>query len=282
MLITTSNHNGKWLGNDSNDGNDGDGDSDNGGYNGGGCNGGGCNGGGCNGGGCNGGGCNGGCNGGGCSDDNDDDNLSVMEAVIEAPLYTSEYADLTLLVGEDATEFQVHRGIVTLYSKFFKVVCQNPNFREGQERVIRLPELDAETVKRLLQWFYQAPLEIPSDIISDDGYEVTINLLNAADFLEIDDVIKMITDATEDYFTKCDSWSPDREEARADEQKKVDLLCRVYELGGKIDANCFKRYLGALKKSHNTGLFMNMVKELEDCHHALFQDIMVALYANVG
>ncbi|KAF3934628.1 hypothetical protein ABW20_dc0102328 [Dactylellina cionopaga] len=198
---------------------------------------------------------------------------------IDAPLYPSQDADLTLLVGLDENEFKVHSNIVTAHSKFFKIICRNLNFREGVEKLVRLPEMDAETMKRLLPWFYREPLDLPEDMICDEGYEIVINLLNASDFLEIAAIVKIITETTQSYLERCHSWSSDRDQAAADEQKKIDLLCRIYECGGKVDGNCLKKYMQALKESRYLGLFMNMVNEIEDCHEALFKDIMVALYA---
>ncbi|KAF3908880.1 hypothetical protein AA313_de0203778 [Arthrobotrys entomopaga] len=200
---------------------------------------------------------------------------------VDASLYTPEDADLTLRVGADSKEFKVHRNIMTVDSKFFKVVCNNPNFREGRDQLVKLPEIDEDTATRLLRWFYQEPLDVPTDIISDDGYAIFINLLNAADFLEIDNVIAILKNATEEYFRKCKSWRKDRERAREEEQRKVDLMCRVYECGVKIDGDVLKWYLRRLKKVHNLGMFMDMVWEIEDCHHALFEDIMVGLYSTV-
>ncbi|KAK6524099.1 hypothetical protein TWF694_005762 [Orbilia ellipsospora] len=202
---------------------------------------------------------------------------------VDAPLYTPDYADLTLLVGTDPSikEFKIHRHIVTVNSKFFKVICNNPNFKEGREQIVKLPEVDVDTAHRLLRWFYQEPLDLPDDIISDEGYPVMINLVNAADFLEIERVIVILRDATAGYLKHCSKWSEDRELAKEEEQRKVDLMCRIYECGVKIDGAVINRYLRRLKRRHKLGMFMDMVSAIEDCHHALFEDIMVALYATV-
>ncbi|KAK6330418.1 hypothetical protein TWF696_003515 [Orbilia brochopaga] len=215
------------------------------------------------------------------ADDGRDQSLSEHPVDINAPLYTSQYTDLTLLIGEEATKFCVHRNILTIHSEFFQVACGNPNFKESAEQLVRLPEVDVETMTNILRWCYQAPLAIPEDMVSDVGYETVRNLLDAADYLNIQGVFRLVTRAVDDYLYRCSKWRSDREDAAADEQKKVDLLCRIYDYGGKMEDDCLRKYLNSLKESHNLGLFMNMVKELEDCHPKLFRDIMVALYSTV-
>ncbi|KAK6498170.1 hypothetical protein TWF506_004409 [Arthrobotrys conoides] len=195
--------------------------------------------------------------------------------------FRNKEPDLTILVGEEEKKFQVHNKLFVSKSKFFKAACSTSHFREGVERLVRLPEIDVESMKRLIGWFYESHLVLPTDIISDEGYEITLNLLNAADFLEIPIVISIITKATQNYIWKCNSWKEDADEAAADEQKKVDLMCRLYECGGKIDAVRLNAYLSNLRDSHKMGLFINAVKEVEDCHPGFFNDTMVAVYSTV-
>ncbi|KAK6347496.1 hypothetical protein TWF718_005337 [Orbilia javanica] len=204
------------------------------------------------------------------------------EASITGTSDTNTDPDLTIQVGEEGKRFQVHKDLFMAKSKFFKAAaCSSSHFREGVERLVRLPEIDVESMKRLIRWFYEAYLDLPTDIISDEGYEITLNLLNAADFLEIPVVINIITKATQNYIWKCKTWKRDMEEATADEQKKVDLMCRLYECGGKIDAERLNAYLENLRDAHKMGLFINAVKEVEDCHPEFFNDTMVAVYSTV-
>ncbi|EWC46658.1 hypothetical protein DRE_04145 [Drechslerella stenobrocha 248] len=204
-----------------------------------------------------------------------------MLSTIDAPLYTTQYTDLKIYAGEEAREFDVHRHILAVHSEFFKVACQNPHFKEGAEQVIRLPTVDAGTMTRLLRWFYQGPLELPSDWTSDDSYDRIMDMLNSADYLGIPTLVKAISEATPSYLRANSQWHADRGIAIAEEQKKVDFLSRLYECGGNIEIKFLKEHLNALKKSRNLGLFMGVVKDLEGCHEALFGDIMVALYATV-
>ncbi|KAF3228526.1 hypothetical protein TWF191_002382 [Orbilia oligospora] len=190
--------------------------------------------------------------------------------------YKKKESDLTVLVGQEERKFEVHTRLFAAKSKFFKAACSTSHFREGVEHLVRLPEIDVESMKRIVAWFYDSRLTLPTDIFSDEGYEITLNLLNAADFLEIPIVINIITKATQNYIWKCNSWKEDAEEAAADEQKKVDLMCRLYECGGKIDAIQLNAYLKNLRDSHKMGLFINAVKEVEDCHPGFFNDTMVA------
>ncbi|RVD89378.1 uncharacterized protein DFL_000389 [Arthrobotrys flagrans] len=203
------------------------------------------------------------------------------EATTTGTSYQNADPDLTVLVGEEGKKFQVHGQLFVAKSKFFKAACSTSHFREGVEHLVRLPEINAESMTRLIRWFYDAHLDLPTDIISDEGYEITLNLLNAADFLEIPMVINIITKATQNYIWKCNSWKEDVEEAAADEQKKVDLMCRLYECGGEIDTVRLNAYLENLRESHKMGLFINAIKEVEDCHPGFFNDTMVAVYSTV-
>ncbi|KAK6495128.1 hypothetical protein TWF481_003156 [Arthrobotrys musiformis] len=189
--------------------------------------------------------------------------------------------DLTILAGEEEEEFKVHKRLFISKSKFFKAACTKSRFREGQERLVRLPEIDGECMSRLIRWFYDSRLDVPADIISDEGYTITLDLLNAADYLQLPIVIRILTRAVQNYIWKCNAWKKDADEAFADEQKKVDLMCRLYECGGRIDGERLNAYLRNLRGAHKMGLFMNAVKEVEDCHPGFFQDTMVAVYSTV-
>ncbi|KAF3908815.1 hypothetical protein ABW21_db0209483 [Orbilia brochopaga] len=200
---------------------------------------------------------------------------------IDAPLYSSQYSDFTLLVGEEATKFCVHRIILTVQSGFFKVVCANTNFKEGVEQLARLPEIDVETMTNILRWFYQAPLGIPEDLISDDGYEKFKSLLDAANYLDIESAIGLLSKAMNDYLLKGYRRPRDKKDILVCETRKVDLLCRIYTYGSKMEDGTLAQYITSLKFSRQLGVFMNTVKELDDCHATLFRDIMVALYSMV-
>ncbi|KAK6519051.1 hypothetical protein TWF281_003740 [Arthrobotrys megalospora] len=195
--------------------------------------------------------------------------------------YTNVNPDLIIIVGEVQKKFRVHKDLLIAKSKFFKAACSTSHFREGVENIVRLPEIDPESMVRLVRWFYNVELGLPEDITVEDGYEITLNLLNAADFLEVPAVVTIITRATQNYIWKCNSWKGDAEEAAEDEQKKVDLMCRLYECGGKIDRECLHSYFENLKESHKMGLFVNALKEVEDCHPDFFNDTMVAVYSTV-
>ncbi|KAK6329828.1 hypothetical protein TWF730_006124 [Orbilia blumenaviensis] len=210
-----------------------------------------------------------------------DVNEGLATPSINGASYTNTDPDLTIIVGQEQKKFQVHKDLFISKSKFFKAACSNSHFREGVENLVRLPEIDSESMIRLRQWFYETNLPLPTDIILDDGYEITLNLLNAADFLEIPAVITIITKATQNYIWKCNSWKGDPGEAAEDEQKKVDLMCRLYECGGKIDRERLKAYLNNLKEGHRMGLFVNALREVEDCHPDFFNDTMTAVYSTV-
>jgi hypothetical protein len=65
---------------------------------------------------------------------------------------------VTVLVGAEEKRFILHQDLVCAKSKFFKVACSN-RWREGQERIVRLPEAEAATFKVYSTWIYSGDIE---------------------------------------------------------------------------------------------------------------------------
>ncbi|KAM0717913.1 hypothetical protein Q7P37_006245 [Cladosporium fusiforme] len=74
---------------------------------------------------------------------------------ISQPEQSNDYSStVKILVGEKEKPFVAHRDIICDKSKFFRAACSK-NWRESQERVVRLPEVDEETFHSYLDWIYR-------------------------------------------------------------------------------------------------------------------------------
>lgn len=71
------------------------------------------------------------------------------------------YSDdlITVLVGSEDEKFVVHKSAVCKNSKFFQAACGR-EWKEGQERVIRLPEADPEVFNVYAHWAYTETLDM--------------------------------------------------------------------------------------------------------------------------
>lgn len=64
---------------------------------------------------------------------------------------------VTVFVGEEKKRFILHQNAVCARSKFFKAACSN-RWREGQERVVQLPEVEVTTFQSYCHWIYSDDL----------------------------------------------------------------------------------------------------------------------------
>lgn len=60
---------------------------------------------------------------------------------------------ITVLVGSEEKRFMLHQDAVCAQSKFFQAACSN-KWREGQEKVVRLPEVEPVHFKVYCDWIY--------------------------------------------------------------------------------------------------------------------------------
>jgi len=68
---------------------------------------------------------------------------------------------ITVLVGENKKRFILHQNAVCDKSKFFKAACSK-QWLEGQERIVRLPEVDEVTFQAYFRWIYSGDVQEPT------------------------------------------------------------------------------------------------------------------------
>jgi hypothetical protein len=64
---------------------------------------------------------------------------------------------ITILVGSEEQSFMVHQDLICDKSRFFKAACSD-HWREGQDRVVRLPNIDPIAFKAYCGWVYSGEL----------------------------------------------------------------------------------------------------------------------------
>ncbi|EGX44518.1 hypothetical protein AOL_s00188g186 [Orbilia oligospora ATCC 24927] len=101
---------------------------------------------------------------------------STLARLLESALFT----DVKVFAGPKRQEFNLHRGVLSVNSEFFKIACQRDRFKEGNSGEIELPEIKAEVFSLVVTWLYDGGFTFP-----DDYPEIVIEVYRAAEFLQI-------------------------------------------------------------------------------------------------
>ncbi|KAF3129163.1 hypothetical protein TWF569_010601 [Orbilia oligospora] len=101
---------------------------------------------------------------------------STLARLLESALFT----DIKVFSGPERQEFNLHRGILSVNSEFFKIACQPGRFKEGNSGEIELPEIKAEVFSLVVTWLYDGGFTFPGDYP-----EIVIEVYRAAEFLQI-------------------------------------------------------------------------------------------------
>ena len=64
---------------------------------------------------------------------------------------------ITILVGPEEAKFTAHKDVLCARSEFFKIACSK-NWREGQEKVVPLPEVEEETFQTYMDLVFNLPI----------------------------------------------------------------------------------------------------------------------------
>lgn len=77
---------------------------------------------------------------------------------------------ITVLVGREEQQFILYQDVVCAKSKFFKAACSK-KWREGQEKVVRLPEVQPDNFKAYCGWLYSGQCPEPICTKDSDAYQ---------------------------------------------------------------------------------------------------------------
>ncbi|KAF3927915.1 hypothetical protein ABW20_dc0106917 [Dactylellina cionopaga] len=103
---------------------------------------------------------------------------TTCENLLEDPCFS----DITVYVGEKEKEYKLHRNILSVGSSYFKVVCKEGAFREGNERVVKIPDTDSDAFDIILKWLYSGEYSLPEEKVDRDAFCL---VLKAADYFGI-------------------------------------------------------------------------------------------------
>ena len=92
--------------------------------------------------------------------------------------FRPRFSDVTLLVGE--TRIPAQRHVLAAFSDYFRAMFEWPELTESAESEIRLEDLDADAVERVVGFCYTSAIEI-----SEENVEA---LLEVACFLQVEEI----------------------------------------------------------------------------------------------
>jgi hypothetical protein len=84
-------------------------------------------------------------------------------------------------VGSVERSFIVHADVICVKSKFFRAACSE-RWKEGQEKLVHLPEVDPEIFQRYVDWAYCDTLVADDDI--SDAVHMSVKLYLLGDLLD--------------------------------------------------------------------------------------------------
>ncbi|KAK4542310.1 hypothetical protein LTR36_006963 [Oleoguttula mirabilis] len=151
--------------------------------------------------------------------------------------------EVTVLVGPEEKRYVVHKAIISNHSKFFKAACA-ANFKEGREKIIRLPEVDIEAFRSYAQWAYSGEVVVASDEeISADAFGVVrgtrlAKLYVLAEFLGDTFLRNTVVDQLRTLHTSCETGPGTAEIIIAFEDVPAESTLRRLVLGWYLDKAC--------------------------------------------
>lgn len=114
-----------------------------------------------------------------------------------------------MLVGEQEHRFQVHKDTICEKSKFFEAAVSSDRWREGKEKLVRLPDISPDIFRCYVHWVYTGHL-LPGvhfeDTELDESHEQT-TYIAAYIVADILDDFKLRTHVIEHLIAGVSSWS---------------------------------------------------------------------------
>ncbi|KAK6527512.1 hypothetical protein TWF694_004495 [Orbilia ellipsospora] len=190
-----------------------------------------------------------------------------------APQYIPDKTDITLLLGLNETKFEANCNILASQSKFFETACYTGEFKEGKEKLIKLPDIPLDIMMKVLAWLYRSEPELPDDFASSRESTGTIlEILGAADYLQIDNLakdyaqhfarkLKQITTFDATTISNC-----------------IKIMNSLYKAGGSIKKNELLEFLQAMGSKGRT-LLLDSCYSIEEPDGRFFQDLSYAILA---
>jgi len=170
-----------------------------------------------------------------------------------------DYDDLiTVLAGEDEMQFQVHRTNICERSKFFKAAVSDQRWIEGQQNLVRLPEVSPANFQMYVHWAYTGKLspevfwtQLEGNLNSDKEQRAYYAAYILGDILDDEDLRTL---SLETMITKSANWkympSVDTCQDIWEKTPKGSPL-RAFIVGWKADAEaqaCFSAHVEGMPR----------------------------------
>ncbi|KAK6519043.1 hypothetical protein TWF281_003732 [Arthrobotrys megalospora] len=116
-------------------------------------------------------------------DDDEDSEVEEnpeKEKLLASILDPNTWSDVTVIVGETGEKYCLQEAALSSKSDFFKTALKRGTFIEGQERIIRLPEIQPKAFENILLWVYGGEV---FGTIYLKGKNTIVDTFEAADYL---------------------------------------------------------------------------------------------------
>ena len=118
---------------------------------------------------------------------------------VPSPHRFSDVSVVTLYVGPDNVKFYVHENILFDASPVFKAAFST-DFKEASERSMKLPDDDADSVERMIQWLYAKNLELTHPISVETSAECYMQLAKLNTLAEKYDIYLLHNDIVDELY----------------------------------------------------------------------------------
>ncbi|KAK6345970.1 hypothetical protein TWF730_010307 [Orbilia blumenaviensis] len=211
----------------------------------------------------------------------------------KTPLYLYSEPDVTLIVGSQKEEMEVHESVVAVYSDFFKAALRS-GLKESYEKRIELPEINPDILIVILNWLYRVPLtplfnpdldtpETLATALSLPMVEKLNSILRTFDFLQIKNAEVHYIRFLEDKM-RGPKPLPDVHGMFSPRVSIIKGLDSVYRYGYCIKADSLRNLFGALVKQSSFAIIW--LKEdlagLQEPDAMCLRDICAALLDSIG
>ncbi|KAK6334145.1 hypothetical protein TWF696_002647 [Orbilia brochopaga] len=187
---------------------------------------------------------------------------TAPQLLIDAPFYSTDFSDCTLLIGPDELKFMGHRNILSIRSAFFRRAFQSEGFREAREKTIRLPEVQRGALTNILRWIYGAHLHCPDEMLTANQWNHLLKFYETADFLGVHALIEKLVD----YFQRLLNIA-EKSLNKMDVQNTymlITCLGAFYSRGKVVSKESLKQIIWAYARENKITTFQKSMEMFEE------------------
>ncbi|KAF3908859.1 hypothetical protein AA313_de0201337 [Arthrobotrys entomopaga] len=192
--------------------------------------------------------------------------------LIVAPLYTTEFSDCIVSVGdpENHVKYEAHRHILCIQSPVFKVGLTNENFKESVTREFSLPDFRPATIERILAWMYGLPIELPNNMRNNEDFDFLTDIWPAIDYRQLNGIMGVLLKRIEKYV----SVKPVLKETAA---AMIRLMNTIYKYGDRIDDDHLQAYLGRVRAAGQCQEIVDYIYDVDSLNPSFLKAMSISL-----